>query len=231
MKIYSNCNFTALNLALLCFLSPALADDSQNEVTVVGESRAFLESDGAIIKLQLEASGSSASQAEKTIELEVGKIQKTKDLKVQIQNRSYSGGTSNPSQLTKGTPIKITASILLMLSDTSSVAGTIDQVLGLANSKIIEVSFKKNDKSQATKDAYSAAVLNAKQKAEYLTKSNGLELGPIKEISVTEELPPSSIRDQLQTSPGETDSLPEEIRVFANVRFSLENKNPSNKSQ
>lgn len=209
--------------SLICILTTNMCfAQTLNEhiIQVTGEAQAFIENKTSVVKIQVEANGSSAAQTDKQIEAEISRVVKSKSSTLIIHRTDYFGATSDPSKLVKGSPIRAVTTASIVSND--GTTGTlIDQLLNQQNIKIISVSTRASNKSEAILAAYTTAVQNARVKAENIAKENALTLGNILEISVNEEPPPSSIRDQLQNNPEQVDSGSEELKIFANVKFEI----------
>jgi uncharacterized protein YggE len=214
-------------LSIITILKPINAQtniqipDRIKEITIVGEARAYLSNDSATIKIKIESSGANAVSAEKAFALQLDSILKIKDIVVHVQEKEFLSSTSNPKEIVKGSPLKVNATALLLIKNPNITPTVIDQILSISGTKITSVNYFSSGQNDSLKSAYAQAVENARLKAETLTKANGLSLGEIIEISANEELPPSSIRDQLDNNIGDINSGPFEYRILTTVKFIL----------
>lgn len=212
----------AIVYSMFCIGFSAVNVAAQTNIQTTGSSFVFLEKKIGVIEFKLKASGANATKAENILLNNLKKIAISKESTLKVVNKRFIGASSDPKQLTSGSPIQVIYDIIL-LTPISSTSNVLDLLLSNSDVQIIKFSTKTADDDKDLQLAYSHAVANAKEKAEQIAKSNNLVLGKMLEVNISEEAPPSSIRAQLENNSDEIDSGPRELRIFANIRFEFEN--------
>ncbi|MCB0325033.1 MAG: SIMPL domain-containing protein [Bdellovibrionales bacterium] len=195
------------------------------DITVSAEARSRSAATTALLTVNVESTGKSASEAaaaaesrEQAIRLAVSKLLP----KASISSR----GVTMENAATRGAPLNSSSAVHterhlgIETEELTLVPKLIDACLQ-AGAAGVEVDFFKPTSGPSDKAAAAQAVERAKEKAEAIAVALGMQLGAPLSLTVTEEPPAELLRRQMQQGKDISRTTERYVDLFATVRFEL----------
>jgi hypothetical protein len=225
MKLLKFFLLSSLFIPLQVFANPPLSTVPEN----IADSTIFISEELVIplpvnkYKLILTMSSSAKTAQEAVAELEITRKRLQTLIgssTLSVVNRSFSGGSGAGSTISQNSSIVVSEEIIATINE-DTIARAIDGIASIPQAKLNEVKSSKDDLYDLKNKSSSQAVKLALSKAKMIAQDQGLDLGQIVDVSISEEPTTSSIREQLDTMQAGSVENIREIKIVASLRIKL----------
>jgi uncharacterized protein YggE len=211
--------------------SPALAQDhgaspALSDISVTGDAPFTQSPDFARITVQFVQTSAGAREAIAALDSRSEKLKQSlapllAGAGIHLRGDRFVSAPGTTLALRSGAPVTVERSLAVDCPDITKVGTLIDTALMSGADKVVDVDFSIHGDTKPNDDAIALATARAKEKAQRVAQSLGVNLGPALSVLVTEEPEGAAIRQQLQHGPEALEYADRSLHVYATVRFAI----------
>ncbi len=221
-----------LCITLLCWMSPALAQESIRKIVVTGEGRVSTEPDLAIVSLGVTREARSAADAMRSASGAAAESLRIlsragvepRDIQTSALNLSPRWQRGDNQSQPRITGYVASNNLTIRVRDLDELGGLLDDLIGSSANTMNGLSFSVADPGPLEDQARQNAVKDAIAKAGILAEAANVELGPIQTITEVGAAQPSPVfrREALMATDVPIATGEAEIHAAVTIAFDIE---------
>jgi uncharacterized protein YggE len=204
------------------------AESGMRHITVTAQAQARVASKTALLTFSLQGEGANASSANAAIEATLEAVTKSlaavqAGIKMSTRGSRFESAVQSRAPLVKSASVKVERLLGVETDSLDKVPSLLDAALK-AGAAEAEVEYLAPDSDPALDEAGALAAKRALEKAKLTAAAFGSRLGETIEVNITEEVPGSLLRQQMQSGKDISRFSERFVQVYATARFRLLNQ-------